>query len=105
MYGDRFGNKTPEDAEKYAGEGMGQITGMPNLRATGDRLGVDLISDPKVLERDPMLSARAMIEFNLLNHLVATNNRLEQLRIDYNGGKNGLPTFGVDVINLDKILK
>ena len=46
VYVGRMGNETPEDAAKYIGRGLIQLTGKENYANCGLNLGVDLLGHP-----------------------------------------------------------
>lgn len=59
-----LGNTQPGDGWKYVGRGLNGITGRANYRHYGKLIGVDLESNPELLEK-PEISAKAAIAFFL----------------------------------------
>jgi hypothetical protein len=55
------GNTTPGDGIKYAGRGYVQLTWKNNYKRAGDKLGVDLVTNPEKAIR-PDIAARIMRE-------------------------------------------
>jgi putative chitinase len=62
VYGGILGNDTKNDGSKYVGRGFNGITGKVNYRKYGEKVGMDLVSNPELL-LDPKLSAKAAILF------------------------------------------
>lgn len=62
--GVRLGNTQPGDGWKYVGRGLNGITGRGNYKRYGNMIGVDLESNPELLEK-PDVSAKAAIAFFL----------------------------------------
>ena len=85
-----LGNLYRGDGVRFKGRGLIQITGRSNYKSCGDALGVDILSDPSLLER-PDLACRSAGWFwhsRGLNDLADKGNfRLITKRI--NGGLNG----------------
>jgi len=85
-----LGNYAIGDGYKFRGRGLLQTTGRANYKATGDALGVDLLSDPSELATPP-LAARSAAWYwkeHKLNELADTGDfKLITRRI--NGGYNG----------------
>jgi len=54
-----LGNLTPGDGARYAGRGFIQITGRANYSRAGQKLGVNLVSDPDLAMR-PDIAAQVM---------------------------------------------
>jgi predicted chitinase len=59
-----LGNTAPGDGWKYVGRGLNGITGKANYKHYGNLIGVDLVSNPELLEK-PEISAKAAIAFFL----------------------------------------
>jgi putative chitinase len=49
VYNGRLGNTSEEEASKYLGRGLIQLTGKENYERCGLAIGVDLLSDPNLL--------------------------------------------------------
>ena len=47
-YGDRMGNRTPEEGYLFRGRGMLQLTGRANYESTNRRLGIGLDTNPEM---------------------------------------------------------
>ena len=85
-----LGNTEPGDGVRFKGRGLIQITGRENYRACGDALGVDLLSDPALLE-SPDLACRSAAWFwakHGLNEL-ADKGDFQHITRRINGGLNG----------------
>ena len=66
MYGKdsgmKLGNTEPGDGWKYVGRGFNGLTGRANYRTYGNMIGLNLESNPELLE-DPKIAAKAAITF------------------------------------------
>ncbi len=60
--GIRLGNTEPGDGWKYIGRGLNGLTGRGNYKKYGDMIGVDLISNPELVNK-PEISAKIAIKF------------------------------------------
>lgn len=86
-----LGNTQPGDGSKYRGRGLIQITGRANYAACGETLGLDLITQPELLEL-PQYAAMSAAWFwkqNGLNDL-ADRDQFNTITRRINGGLNGL---------------
>lgn len=89
----RLGN-TPEadgDGQKYRGRGLIQITGRANYKACGEALGLDLLSQPELLEL-PQHAATSAAWFWHSRGLNSLADRGDFVGITrkINGGTNGI---------------
>jgi predicted chitinase len=71
VYGGAFGaknlgNTKAGDGAKYKGRGYNQITGKANYDKVGKSIGVDLVSNPKLLET-PEIAAKGIAAFFKMN--------------------------------------
>jgi len=71
----RYGNSEPGDGAKYLGRGFNGITFKGNYKKYGDIIGMDLVSNPEVLN-DVKVAAKAAVVFLL--------NVLKRMKIDPN---------------------
>ena len=86
-----LGNTQPGDGMKFKGRGLIQITGRNNYHECGKALGVDLITNPELLETND-LACRSAAWFwasHGLNDL-ADKGDINRICRRINGGLNGL---------------
>lgn len=88
-----LGNTDPGDGMKFKGRGLIQITGRANYRECGEALGLDLLSNPELLEQ-PENACRSAAWFWDSRNLtqLAERDTLESFRAitkRINGGLNG----------------
>jgi len=91
VYNGRLGNTSEEEATKYLGRGLIQLTGKENYERCGSAIGVDLLSDPNLL-LDPRYAAMSAGWFwnkKGLNEL-ADSQEHGQITKRINGGLIGL---------------
>jgi putative chitinase len=91
VYNGRLGNTNEEEASKYLGRGLIQLTGKENYEHCGSNLGVDLLSNPDLLS-DPQyatLSAGWFWNKKGLNALADAQD-YETMTKRINGGLIGL---------------
>lgn len=85
---------TPEkdgDGQRYKGRGLIQITGRANYKQCGKALGLDLLSNPQLLE-EPINACRSAGWFwqsRGLNEL-ADRAEFRRITLKINGGYNGI---------------
>ena len=86
-----LGNTQPGDGMRYKGRGLIQITGRNNYAECGKAMGVDLITNPELLETND-LACRSAAWFwasRGLNDL-ADKGDFDRITKRINGGYNGL---------------
>ncbi|NMY82450.1 glycoside hydrolase family 19 protein [Pseudomonas rhodesiae] len=85
-----LGNTQKGDGSKYRGRGLIQITGRANYAACGEALGLDLISNPELLElpQHAAMSAAWFWSTNGLNTL-ADQGQFAKITRRINGGLTG----------------
>jgi putative chitinase len=86
-----LGNTEPGDGPKFKGHGPIQITGRANHDACGDALGLDLITNPRLL-CEPVPGFQSAVWFWNSRGLSALADQLDFMKITklINGGFNGL---------------
>ena len=91
VYAGRMGNITPEDASKYIGRGLIQLTGKDNYAFCGNSLGIDFLSYPNLLAtpKYATLSAGWFWNKKQLN-LLADVMDIKTMTTRINGGLTGL---------------
>jgi putative chitinase len=91
VYNGRLGNTSEEEASKFLGRGLIQLTGKENYEHCGSSIGVDLLSNPDLLS-DPKYAALSAGWFwnkKGLNSLADASD-LETMTKRINGGLIGL---------------
>jgi putative chitinase len=91
VYNGRLGNTSEEEAAKYLGRGLIQLTGKENYANCGSGIGVDLLSNPDLLTNPQYatLSAGWFWGKRGLNSLADTQD-IETMTRRINGGLIGL---------------
>jgi putative chitinase len=91
VYNGRLGNTSEEEASKFLGRGLIQLTGKENYANCGSGIGVDLLSDPTLLldSRYATLSAGWFWNKKGLNSLADASD-IETMTKRINGGLIGL---------------
>ena len=91
VYNGRLGNANEEEASKFLGRGLIQLTGKENYEHCGSSLGVDLLSNPDWLlnPKYATLSAGWFWNKKGLNSLADASD-LETMTKRINGGLHGL---------------
>lgn len=86
-----LGNTQPGDGSKFRGRGLNQITGRYNYQRLKDKLGVDVVNNPVLLEQKPLAARSAAWWWanNGCNEIADTGD-FERLTRRINGGTNGL---------------
>lgn len=86
-----LGNVEPGDGKRFKGRGLMQITGRANYEACGRDLGLDLISNPELLEQPAHASRSAGWYWRTHNlNRFADWDQFGALTKAINGGYNGL---------------
>jgi putative chitinase len=108
VYSGRMGNTEDGDGAKYIGRGLIQVTGKENYTHCGEALGIDLVSNPQLLEepRYAALSAGWFWNKKGLNTLAdeGTSNSFEIMTKRINGGLLGLDDRKSKMIEVLKAL-
>ncbi|RZL03113.1 MAG: peptidase C1 [Rubrivivax sp.] len=91
-----LGNQSPGDGARFKGRGFVQLTGRANYQVYGDKLGIDLTSNPD-LANAPEVAALLLALF-LAHHADAMRTALAEgkylaARKLVNGGSHGLDRF------------
>jgi putative chitinase len=91
VYVGRMGNETPEDAAKYIGRGLIQLTGKENYANCGLGLGVDLLGNPDWLGTPKYAALSAGWYWNKRNlNSDADADNIESMTRKINGGNIGI---------------
>lgn len=57
-----LGNINAGDGQRFKGRGYVQLTGRDNYQRVSDKLGIDLVANPHLLESDPRLAAYVLVD-------------------------------------------
>ena len=105
VYNGRLGNTSEEEAAKYLGRGLIQLTGKENYANCGSGIGVDLLSNPDLLSTAEYacLSAGWFWNKKGLNDLADTGD-YETITKRINGGLIGLDDRKAKIAKAKEIL-
>ena len=92
-----LGNIQPGDGARYKGRGLIHLTGRANYADIGNRMGVDLIKYPELLEDDPKIAVASAIawwerqkERSPKFRQAIEDDKIEIVNKGVNGGNNGM---------------
>jgi len=105
VYNGRLGNTSEEEAAKYLGRGLIQLTGRENYANCGTAIGVDLIGNPNLLiePKYATLSAGWFWNKKGLNNL-ADSGDIETMTKRINGGLIGLDDRKEKIAKAEQVL-
>jgi putative chitinase len=105
VYNGRLGNTSEEEAAKYLGRGLIQLTGKENYEHCGSNIGADLLANPALLldPRYACLSAGWFWNKKGLNSLADASD-LETMTKRINGGLIGLDDRKVKIAKALSVL-
>jgi putative chitinase len=105
VYNGRMGNTNEEEASKYLGRGLIQLTGKENYANCGAALNIDFVGNPTLLiePKYAVLSAGWFWNKKGLNAL-ADSNDIETMTKRINGGLIGLDDRKAKIIKVLSIL-
>ena len=105
VYNGRLGNASEEEAAKYLGRGLIQLTGKENYANCGSGIGVDLLANPTLLlePRYAALSAAWFWNKKGLNALADASD-YETMTKRINGGLIGLDDRKAKIAKAEQVL-
>jgi len=105
VYNGRLGNASEEEAAKYLGRGLIQLTGKENYGNCGSGIGVDLLSNPDLLTTPEYAALSAGWFWNKkgLNDL-ADSGDIETMTKRINGGLIGLEDRKAKIAKAEQVL-
>ena len=85
-----LGNTEEGDGRRFRGRGLIQLTGRANYKKFGDKLGIDIVSNPNLVEEFPLaLEVSALYWFDRGMNKLADEKNFELITRRINGGLNG----------------
>ena len=105
VYNGRLGNSSEEEAAKYLGRGLIQLTGKENYGNCGSGIGVDLLGNPNLLTTPEYAALSAGWFWNKkgLNSL-ADSGDIETMTKRINGGLIGLDDRKAKIAKAEQVL-
>ncbi len=105
VYIGRMGNQTEEDAQKYIGRGLFQLTGKENYANCGLGIGVDLLGNPDWLATPKYAALSAGWFWNKRNlNAYADSGDIDGMTRKINGGSIGLADRQAKIAMVSKYL-
>lgn len=88
-----LGNTQPGDGQRFKGRGYLQVTGRANYAAFAKRSGIDVLSNPDIIAKDPKMAAMASVDWWMNNSRARKAGQAGDILAAskaVNGGTNGL---------------